>query len=703
MNISFKNYCVFGVVIVAVLMIDIGTVSADFKTIDFSSSHNARMQDFSPANAKYFPEGDVVLGGVPFSITSGTNNIWQASGSGGVPPYVLDIVTNEYGVDGVYTLINTHGGVTGGPYVWLEFFGTNGAYYKKGLYGDDDIRDYYENWYTNNINGTTTVNVFKYGSGYQNEVRLDKQWIDLPAYFDNEILTGIRLTDDGAPWPNQFPILAGVTVEYLSEPEPLTGRIAFGSHHPDEPMRLWVMDASVGLSSKVEVPLPQTFRVLDCTEWSRDGTWITFYAAKTGEWNCGIYVVKPDGSGFCQVTPDGMDLAHPSFSSDASQIIGCTSFYRLYICTKVGECDWVTEYLTRGVHPKWSPEGNKITYSNWGLTYESDIFVYDLNTNTSIQITNHDPGKPLNRAVWSPDGTKLAVAQNDHQTYDICIMNSDGSDLWNLTSDWAVSNERYPSWSPDGQYIVFSSDISGNFDIWYTPADHFDPVNIINSPEDEYMAAITIAEPAEPDIDVSPLSHDFGDVELGTSRTVIVTISNVGNGDLTVSGIGLETDFAITSAPDSAIVVEPSQTEYVEITYTPSALGYNSAVLKISSDDPDEPVVEVQLSAVGIEIPLPPLEQIANILAFFDTSVDDGILLGDGPGNSAEKRLNALRNMIEAAGDLIENELFEEACQQLLDAYRRMDGQPKPPDFVTGEAVTELATMIQELMTTLGC
>ena len=192
-------------------------------------------------------------------------------------------------------------------------------------------------------------------------------------------------------------------------------------------------------------------------------------------------------------------------------------------------------------------------------------------------------------------------------------------------------------------------------------------------------------------------------MELGTSRTVIVTISNVGNGDLTVSGIGLETDFAITSAPASAIVVEPSQTVDVEITYTPSVLGHNSAVMKINSDDPDESIVEVTLSAVGVEIPPPPSEQIANILAFFDTSVDDGSLVGDGPGNSAEKRLNALRNMVEAAGSLIDDELSEEACQQLLDVYRRMDRQLKPPDFVTGEAVTELATMIQDLMTTLGC
>ena len=217
------------------------------------------------------------------------------------------------------------------------------------------------------------------------------------------------------------------------------------------------------------------------------------------------------------------------------------------------------------------------------------------------------------------------------------------------------------------------------------------------------VAVLSISEPAEPNIAVSPLSHDFGDVELGTSSTVVVTISNVGNGGLNVSGIGLETDFAITSAPAASIVVEPDTTVDVEITYTPTVLGYNSAVLKITSDDPDEPVVEVRLSAAGVEIPVPPSEQIANILVFFDTSMGVGSLVGDGPANSAEKRLNALRNMIEAAGDLIENELSEEACQQLLDVYSRMDGQPKPPDFVKGEAVPELASMLQDLMTSLGC
>jgi len=58
-----------------------------------------------------------------------------------------------------------------------------------------------------------------------------------------------------------------------------------------------------------------------------------------------------------------------------------------------------------------------------------------------------------------------------------------------------------------------------------------------------------------------------------------------------------------TSAPASAIVIEPSQTKDVEITYAPTALGYNFAVLKITSDDPDEPTILVDLLGEGVYPP----------------------------------------------------------------------------------------------------
>ena len=92
-----------------------------------------------------------------------------------------------------------------------------------------------------------------------------------------------------------------------------------------------------------------------------------------------------------------------------------------------------------------------------------------------------------------------------------------------------------------------------------------------------------------------------------------------------------------------------------------------------------------------------------DILEFFDESVTDGTLTGDGPGKSANGRLNALENMLETAGDLIDLGDIEGACEQLKAASRKCDGDSPPPDFVAGSAASELYDMILELIAELGC
>jgi hypothetical protein len=213
--------------------------------------------------------------------------------------------------------------------------------------------------------------------------------------------------------------------------------------------------------------------------------------------------------------------------------------------------------------------------------------------------------------------------------------------------------------------------------------------------------------PCVPDIDVNPLVYDFGDVEVGTSEIMIVTIANVGAGDLEVNSIsfgsGSSDDFSITAAPSIPVLLDPGLSIDVEINFAPDAIGPSTAVLVINSNDPYQGVVEVELSGEGITVEPPPSVTVEEILAFFDASVADGILSGDGPGKSADGRRKALRNMIEAAGDLIDDGYIVEACQQLMDACNRCDDLPRPPDFVDGPARAELAEKIMELIASLGC
>lgn len=212
-------------------------------------------------------------------------------------------------------------------------------------------------------------------------------------------------------------------------------------------------------------------------------------------------------------------------------------------------------------------------------------------------------------------------------------------------------------------------------------------------------------ELARSDIEVSPIVLDLGDVDVGLSAAQVVTVTNLGGADLVVTDIGFEggvgSDFSISAAPALLATLLLDETADVEITFAPTALGAASAILQITSNDPDQGLVEVMLSGTGVV--LDPSDALGTILVFFDQSVTDGTLVGSGPGGSGAMRLTALRNMLEAAGDLIDVGQAEKACNQLLDAYLRTDGVFPPPDFVAGTAAPELATQIQDLRTSMGC
>src|SRR5262245_40040990 len=57
--------------------------------------------------------------------------------------------------------------------------------------------------------------------------------------------------------------------------------------------------------------------------------------------------------------------------------------------------------------------------------------------------------------------------------------------LWQLTFDPGLESE--PSWSPDGNLIVYSADTSNNFDIWVRPVGEGNPVRVTASPAHDWQ------------------------------------------------------------------------------------------------------------------------------------------------------------------------------------------------------------------------
>lgn len=105
--------------------------------------------------------------------------------------------------------------------------------------------------------------------------------------------------------------------------------------------------------------------------------------------------------------------------------------------------------------PHFKYDGNKIVFSRFtqGTPPTQDIYTIDPDGSNLTNLTG-DIGSEVSRPKWSWDGTKIVyclTAGIDNK--DIYIMNSDGSNKTALVT--GSNNEDWPSFSPDGLYIIF--------------------------------------------------------------------------------------------------------------------------------------------------------------------------------------------------------------------------------------------------------
>jgi Tol biopolymer transport system component len=124
-----------------------------------------------------------------------------------------------------------------------------------------------------------------------------------------------------------------------------------------------------------------------------------------------------------------------------------------------------------GRHPAVAGDGKRIAYS--ALTLVSNLWVATLVKGGHALA---GPSRALttgtaraNRAVFSPDGTRIAFDRWQPGTNpDVWVMDRDGHGATPVTSDPGV--DTTPNWTPDGN-IVFLSTRSGSAEAWTVGAD----------------------------------------------------------------------------------------------------------------------------------------------------------------------------------------------------------------------------------------
>jgi hypothetical protein len=131
-------------------------------------------------------------------------------------------------------------------------------------------------------------------------------------------------------------------------------------------------------------------------------------------------------------------------------------------------------------------------------------------------------------------------------------------------------------------------------------------LRLLSDDPDEGEVDVTLSGNAiEPDITITGPSHDYGDVRVGMTATHTFEIGNDGTADLVVNATSLEgpdaAEFGIEEGGES-FTLSPGETHEIVVRVTPEVEGARSAILPLSSDDPDEDHLEVALSATGVVI-----------------------------------------------------------------------------------------------------
>ena len=113
-----------------------------------------------------------------------------------------------------------------------------------------------------------------------------------------------------------------------------------------------------------------------------------------------------------------------------------------------------------GDTPTWSPDGTKIAFTGTKGA-ATQIFVADLNTGNSTQITNMADG--AYDPAWSPTGEHIAFVVREDQEHNIWMAAPDGSGARKL---FGGGLKRAPTWSSDGELLIYLGQDDDSFELF---------------------------------------------------------------------------------------------------------------------------------------------------------------------------------------------------------------------------------------------
>lgn len=265
-------------------------------------------------------------------------------------------------------------------------------------------------------------------------------------------------------------------------PFPLKGEIVFQSN-VDGDNEIFLLDKT-GVKKLTDNDWSDEF-----PSWSPDGKKIAFTANPNGNYD--IFIMNPDGSAITPLTTSPTEDTDPTWSADGKSVLYArevdkfvgreVAVYRVSVQKKSLDRIIPSYKRTHGI-PHASPTSPLMVFTA-KRTIGWDVAIYDFE---SKSVKFLEEGGDSCRARFSRDGKKLAyVSGKADGKGDIWLMNPDGTGKMRLT-ERDETYDYFPSWSPDGKYVVFNSsqqhDHNGDWQLFVIEVDTKKTMLIYDSP-----------------------------------------------------------------------------------------------------------------------------------------------------------------------------------------------------------------------------
>ena len=253
---------------------------------------------------------------------------------------------------------------------------------------------------------------------------------------------------------------------------------------------------------------------------------IAFVANPNGNWE--LFLMNGDGTQLTQLTNTALDERTPAISPNGEQIAYSTSdgaVWTMTIATKTAV--QISLPPGRYGYPAWLNDGSGIVYTSYTFApgnEDADFLVHSFTAQK--QQTFLTQTGPQDYPALSPDGGSLAyisslatvlpgVGSRITQQLWIAFLKESKS----VQVLVGTESDARPAWSPDGQWIAFSSGRSGTPNLWMV------------KPDGQEAVQLTRDSAAKTNPTWSPDGREIAYVSAESGRMQLMTL-NVKTGDV---------------------------------------------------------------------------------------------------------------------------------------------------------------------------